>query len=472
MIRIQPQDGPQEKFLATNADIAIYGGAAGGGKSYALLMEPLRYKDVPGYKAVIFRREYTQIASAGGLWEESQKMYMPIAGARFNNSPKKKWSFSDKATLFFDYISRDGDVKKWQGSQICFIGFDELTHFSKYQFFYMLSRNRSICGVKPYIRATTNPESDSWVAEFISWWIDQDTGYPIKERSGKKRYFIRIGDDIKWGNSKDEVVEKYGSEIKDQYVDKYELVKSVTFIASNVYDNKILLKNNPDYLANLHALSMVERERLLKGNWKIRPSAGMYFKKEQTRIVETIPDKIVSIARAWDLAATEISNTNDNPDRTAGCLMARMENDQYIILDMRRCAFSAANVREMLKNTAKTDKSQYKCTKISIPQDPGQAGKEQAQSYVKELSGYYVHSKPVSGSKISRAEPFAAQWQRGNVLLLKADWNDELINELESFPDGLHDDQVDACSDAFKMVAKNKTIKINKAIIQRSDVEW
>jgi hypothetical protein len=98
--------------------------------------------------------------------------------------------------LFFDYISRDGDVKKWQGSQICFIGFDELTHFSKYQFFYMLSRNRSICGVKPYIRATTNPESDSWVAEFISWWIDQDTGYPIKERSGKKRYFIRIGDDI------------------------------------------------------------------------------------------------------------------------------------------------------------------------------------------------------------------------------------------------------------------------------------
>ena len=74
-ITIRPQSGPQEKFLSTNADIAIYGGAAGGGKTYALLIEPLRYKDVAGYKAVIFRHEYMQIVSAGGLWEESLKMY-------------------------------------------------------------------------------------------------------------------------------------------------------------------------------------------------------------------------------------------------------------------------------------------------------------------------------------------------------------------------------------------------------------
>lgn len=456
-ITIRPQSGPQEKFLSTNADIAIYGGAAGGGKTYALLIEPLRYKDVAGYKAVIFRHEYMQIISAGGLWEESIKMYLPIAGAKHYQSPKKRWDFSGRASLYFDYISRDEEVRKWQGTQICFIGFDELTHFTKYQFFYMLSRNRSVCGVKPYIRATTNPDSDSWVAEFISWWIDEKTGYPIKERSGVKRYFIRVGDELKWGDSRLEVIEKYGNLIHDKEVDLSQLVKSVTFIASSVYDNKILLKNDPTYLANLHAMSVVERERLLNGNWKIRPVAGLFFKREQTRIVETIPCKIVEIARAWDLAATEVSAQNENPDKTAGCLMARLENEQYIILDIRHGALSASSVRSLLKNTAKTDLAVYRCRKIFIPQDPGQAGKEQAQSYVKELAGYSVHTKPVSGSKISRAEPFAAQWQRGNVLLLKGEWNEVLLNELEGFPDGLHDDIVDACSDAFINVAKDYT---------------
>ena len=457
---IRPQKGPQEKFLATSADIAIYGGAAGGGKSFALLMEPLRYKNVQGYEAVIFRNEYMQIISPGGLRDESLKMYSMITGAKYIKSPKIKWSFNGKARISFDYLSRDDDVHSWQGTQICYIGFDELTHFSKFQFFYMLSRNRSVCGVKPYIRATTNPDSDSWVAEFISWWIDQDTGYPIEERSGKIRYFIRIGDDIKWGATRQELIEKYGDLIHDKYIDVADLIKSATFIASSVYDNKILLRNNPEYLANLHALSLVERERLLRGNWKIRPAAGLYFRREQTRIVETVPDKIVSIARAWDLAATEKTPANDDPDRTAGCLMARLSNDQFIILDMRHGMYSASNVRSLLKNTAKTDYATYKNRRISIPQDPGQAGKDQAESYIRELSGYTVRSKTVSGSKTARAEPFAAQWQRGNVLLLKGEWNERLLSELEGFPDGLHDDQVDACSDAFMMVARESGISI------------
>ena len=454
---IRPQKGPQEKFLATSADIAIYGGAAGGGKTHALLMEVLRYKGVPGFEAVIFRNEYTQITSPGGLWDESIKMYSPIKGTKHIKSPKGRWFFGKNAKLTFDYIKRDDDVYSWQGSQICFIGFDELTHFTKFQFFYMLSRNRSSCGVAPYIRATTNPDSDSWVAEFISWWIDKDTGYPIKERSGKVRFFIRIGDEIKWGDSRAELIEKYSDFINDKYLTPNDVIKSVTFIASSVYDNKILLRNNPEYLANLHALSLVERERLLKGNWKIRPAAGLYFRRDQTRIVETLPDKIVTIARAWDLAATEPSETNADPDRTAGCLMARLRNDQYIILDMRHGTYNASHVRSLLKNTAKTDSAVYKCRRISIPQDPGQAGKDQAESYMKELAGYSVKSKPVSGSKTARAEPLAAQWQRGNVLLLKGDWNEKLLSELEGFPDALHDDQVDACSDAFMMIAKNKS---------------
>ena len=73
-IILKPQEGPQERFLATSADICIFGGSAGGGKSFALLLEPLRYMDVEGYKAVVFRQNYTQIMAAGGLWDESSKM--------------------------------------------------------------------------------------------------------------------------------------------------------------------------------------------------------------------------------------------------------------------------------------------------------------------------------------------------------------------------------------------------------------
>jgi hypothetical protein len=82
-----------------------------------------------------------------------------------------------------------GLVHAWKGAQITLICFDELTHFSAHQFFYMVSRNRSTCGVRPYIRATCNPDADSWVADFLSWWIDPESGHPIRERAGVLRYF-------------------------------------------------------------------------------------------------------------------------------------------------------------------------------------------------------------------------------------------------------------------------------------------
>ena len=451
---LRPQAGPQEKFLSTTADIAIYGGAAGGGKTYALLLEPLRHMNVDGYSATIFRRNATQITIDGGLLDESMSIYGFLKNAVFKSSPQPHWIFGGKARVSFRHIDGDRDLPKWQGSQICFIGFDELTLFDESQFFYMLSRNRSTCGVKPYVRATCNPDVDSWVKNFIDWWIDSETGYPIPERSGVLRYFYRVEGEVKWADTKEELADRFG-------VDSA-LCKSVTFIASSVYDNKILLENDPGYLANLHGLSLVERERLLNGNWKIRPSAGLYFKPEQTRIVKSLPEKLVAVVRAWDLAATEISLGNKDPDRTAGVLMGRMKNGQYIVLDVKRIAANAANVRALVKSTAEIDKAEYGCRKILIPQDPGQAGKEQAQSYIRNMAGFNVKSKPVSGSKIMRAEPFAAQWQQGNVLLLEGGWNDTFLNELEGFPDALHDDQVDAASDAFSDIAYARTRSVSR----------
>lgn len=459
---IRPQKGPQEKFLATTADIAIYGGAAGGGKTYALLMEPLRYMYVRGYRAVIFRHSYTQIAASGGLWDESTNMYTGIKGAFPTKSPKYHWTFAKKASLYFDYLDRDDNVHKWQGSQITFIGFDELTHFTERQFFYMLSRNRSTCGVKPYVRATCNPDSDSWVAKFISWWIDQETGYPIAERSGKVRYMVRLNDEIIWGDSIQELTEKGVSETD---------IKSVTFIASTLQDNKILMEADPSYMANLKALPLVERERLLLGNWKIKAAAGLYYQRVQVTMIAALPNDIILWARGWDLAATSEDEEGD-PAYTAGVLIGKRKNGHYVIADVINQRLAASGVRKLVETTCKTDKAKYGRVVERLPKDPGQAGKEQAESYIKMLSGYLVKALPESGSKESRAEPLAAQWQAGNVEVLIADWNEMYFNQLESFPESKFKDMVDASSSAFIEIENGATFSAPPSDSLAKDSYW
>ena len=118
--------------------------------------------------------------------------------------------------------------------------FDELTHFSAKQFWYMLSRNRTMCGIKPYVRATCNPDPDSWVAEFISWWIDQETGYPIPERSGVIRYMVRVGDAIHWADSPAELA--HHTMLDDSGAEVPIPPKSVTFISAKLTDNKALMR--------------------------------------------------------------------------------------------------------------------------------------------------------------------------------------------------------------------------------------
>lgn len=440
---IRPQPGKQEQFLSSSADIVFYGGAAGGGKTYAALIEPLRHINNKNFSCIIFRRTSPQITTPGGLWDTALEMYTAL-GAKDIRSPNRYFRFPSGAKIVMNHLQYDKTVYDYQGAQIPLIEFEELTHFSWKQFTYMLTRNRSAtAGIKPYIRATCNPDPDSWVADFIKWYIDQDTGYAIQERGGIIRWFIIMNDEPIWADNPDELFDKYGIE-----------PKSFTFIPSSVYDNKILLENNCEYLANLKAQDEVTKEQLLNGNWKIRPAGGLYFKANQAPIVSVIPDKIIGICRAWDLAATEATPQNKSPDKTAGVLMARLRNGQFIVLDVFTGCLNAAGVRQAVRSIAIQDRINYRCNSIHIPQDPGQAGKEQAQSYVSFLAGFNVQTERINGNKINRAEPFAAQWQQGNVLLLRGDWNRIYTNELSSFPDGLHDDLVDASADAFNSLTK------------------
>lgn len=279
---ISPQSGFQENFARSNADIVIGGGAAGVGKTFALLMEPLYYYQNPKFGGVYFRRTTPEITAEGALWDEANNIYSRTVGGKpLSNS--LTWRFPVPkgarrgAKIQFSHLEREQDKYRHKGAQYNFIAFDELTSFTETQFWYLLSRNRSVSGIRPFVRATTNPQTEGWVKSFISWWLypddypqESDAGFPIPERNGKKRYLFKQGSTRIWGDTRDDVIDQARtiSEVPPEKL--IDLIKSVTFVGGSIYDNKELLTVDPGYLGNLSALPEDERAMQLDGCWKYR----------------------------------------------------------------------------------------------------------------------------------------------------------------------------------------------------------
>ena len=464
VITIRPQQGKQELFLRSPADICIYGGAAGGGKTYAILLECLRHIHNPRFEAVIFRQSRPQIMNAGGLFDTSKEIY-PYAGATSVLSPNIQWRFPSGAKVTFAHLFYEKEKYNWQGSQIPLLMFDELTHFTESQFFYLFSRNRSTCGVKPYVRATCNPDGESWVARFIDWWINPETGYADEGKCGKLRFFIRRNNLIHWADTRQELYDIFNLLTKEEQND----VKSATFISAKLTDNAAMLKYNPGYIGSLKAMSEFDQEQLLNGNWKIRRAAGHYFKRSKVSMLNVMPSDITRWVRAWDLAATAPDESNgldglpqalrgsrggDNSAYTAGVLLGKRENGRVFVADVINVRENGADVRQLILNTAKSDNAFYGNVTVRLPQDPGQAGKAQAQSFVRMLGGFSVSVAIESGNKITRAEPFSSQWLAGNVDVKEAPWNDDYFRQLENFPTGQLKDMVDASANAYLELEK------------------
>lgn len=246
----------QWELIDCEADIAIYGGSAGGGKSLALLAEPIcrGLHEIPGFHAVIFRRTSKQITKAGGLWDQAGEIYPHVGGVAHVSSLEYRWPSGAK--IAFCHIEHEQDKHNYAGTEICYLGFDELYHFTESQFLFLTSRNRSTCGVKPYIRATTNPDP-GWLKGYIAPWVDDE--WPEERfEPGETRWQIRVKGKIKW-------VPK-GTPY----------AKSITFIRARLSDNPSLYIEQPEYEATLRALPPVEQERLLNGNWNVRAEGLIY----------------------------------------------------------------------------------------------------------------------------------------------------------------------------------------------------
>ena len=439
-LKIMPQAGPQTAFLSCDADIAIFGGSAGSGKSWSLLLEAMRYPcNVPGFDTVMFRRSTVDLRRPGGLWSETMKLFPHAKGIPISH--RLEWVWPGKGSVKLSHLEYDQTCLEWHGSQIGCIAFDELTTFTKYQFFYLMSRNRSTTPIRPYIRASCNADAGSWVAELIAWWWDASTGYPIPERSGVVRYFVRSADDtLTWFDTKAEAMAATGQSA--------ETIKSLTFIGAKLADNPALMRNDPGYLGNLMLLPQVERERLLQGNWRIRPSAGLYFRRAWVRVIDIAPQN-VAWSRGWDLAATPETAEND-PDWTCSVKMARLVDGTYLVMHATFLRGTPAEVERQVLNLSSQDGP---ACMVGLPQDPGQAGKAQIAQYTRLLAGFPMDSSPETGDKITRFSPFSAQAEAGNVLVLRGEWNERWFQVLEGFPELPHDDEVDATSRAFSLVA-------------------
>lgn len=442
---IRPQQGPQEQFLSSSADIVFYGGAAGGGKTWALLLEPLRHiKTVDGFGGIIFRRESVQITNEGGLWDESETLY-PLLGAQ-PRQHSSEWKFPPYGNrVSFRHMQYDKDRQKYQGAQIPYMAWDELTHFSRKQFLYMLSRSRSTCGVSPYVRAGYNPVPPGdpiggWIHEFVEWYLDDNLEYPDPTKTGVIRYFVVINDTVEWGDSREE--------IESRYPGSFPL--SFTFIPAYVTDNKILLDADPSYIAKLSALGTADQERLLKANHKIEDQIGGMFKREYFSIVDAVPDG-AQYVRYWDKAGTK-----DDGDSTAGLLMAKHGNDIYIV-DYIDGQWEAPEREQIIRQTAATDRATYGFITTGHEQEPGSGGKESAQHTARvTLSGYSSFADKVTGDKVARAEPMASHGRDSGIKMVQSEWNRRLIDMFCRFP-AKPRDGVDAGSGSFNYLAEGDT---------------
>ncbi len=386
----------QQAFLWLPHREALFGGAAGGGKSEALLMAALQYVDVPGYAAILFRRTYTDLALPRALMDRAQQwLHGTDAGW---DERDKTWRFPNGASLTFGYLDHEQAKFRYQSAEFQFVGFDELTQFSESQYLFLFSRLRRREGqtIPLRMRAASNPGGmgHEWVkARFID------------------------------GRSPDRV-----------------------FIPARLEDNPSI--DQAEYEESLAKLDLVTRRQFRFGDWDIRPS-GNVFKAHWFEIIPAAPAEAEWV-RYWDLAATEAKHTDD-PDYTVGVLMGRTPQGVFVVQDLQRVRATPAAVEAIVKQQAWLDDPDIA---IRMEQEPGSSGKATIWHYATMLAGHDFRGIPSTGSKELRAAPLSAQAEAGNVKLVAGPWNREFISELCAFPEAGHDDQVDAASGAFAQLAQ------------------
>jgi len=271
-VAFNPNQGPQTEFLAAPERDVLYGGAAGGGKSYALLADALRYAHNPNHRGLLLRRTLGELTE---LIDKSRQLYLKAFPEAVFKESKSTWIFPSGATILFSYLDRDTDVTRYQGQSFNWIAIDEITHYpTPYVWEYLRSRLRTTDqSIIPYMRCTANPGGVG------GWWIKKMYIDPSESNTPFWARDVESNRILRYGSSNEE---KAGKPLFQR-----------RFIPARLTDNPYLMASG-EYEAMLNSLPEVERRRLLEGDWDVTDGAAFAEFDRSRHVVEPF-----EIPRSW-----------------------------------------------------------------------------------------------------------------------------------------------------------------------------
>ncbi len=471
-----PQSRKGEMYLQSECTITVFGGAMGSSKTYTGLLKHLRWVDDPYYRGVVIRKNSTTLMKSGGIFDSSRGMFKAFDSRVKPNFQKQKFVWPSGAEILYTHLETDEQAELMKGSEFSHALLEEATELKEDHVLVVLSRLRSKADMKPTMGITCNPSPDHFLRKWVDWYLlpegHEHAGRPDPDKDGIVRWFLRLDNEMIWAATREELFEKY----KDPLLPDDDLTQpdpvSFTFISANIFDNPILMKTQPSYLASLKAMKRVKQERDLYGNWNVREETSGFWRSEWCQELISSPsnNEVVKRVRAWDMAGVRKSETNTNPDYTASVQMDLLKNGRYVIRDVFRFRGTFHEIYKKIAETAKLDGNKVQ---VLIPQDSGAAGLVAVNNLQQFLSEQDIPARKVktSKSKLDRFRPFAAACESGAVDIVKncaTDLENKIYSdnsffysELEGFVDkgrNQKDDMFDCCGDCFTYLATSKRI--------------
>jgi len=401
----------------------LYGGAAGGGKSDALLVDAASLVGQGygrNYKALVLRRTYAELELS--LIIRSHELYPRLGGVY--KASEHYWQFPRGERIYFSHLEHTQSVHRYQSSEFQRVLFDELTSFTESQYLYLFSRVRSAHKVPCAIRSATNPGGvgHEWVKQRWYPWVSKRCERPALP--GKARFYF---------GANEEVPHTAHGAI------------SRTFIPALLEDNPYLDVGDPQYRSNLRQMGVLENEQLEFGNWDAEPASKDYWDRERIQVLKGRPNDATIRVRSWDIASTP------KGDYTVGTLCSSSFTRPLVIEHVIRFRGTPEQVMQRFGEVLKEDSVRHDMVITTIPQDPGAAGKFVVSDFQRAFPGHAIYAIRPSKDKVVRFRPVSARALAGNVAVVDdGSWSvSALHNECEAFPLGTYDDQVDTLSDAY-----------------------
>lgn len=488
---------------------AFYGGAAGGGKSDALLMAALQYVDVPGYTALLLRKNWKQLSEPGAIMHRLGKWLRGTEAV--SRQGGKRWIFPSTAEIVFGHAQNPGDVEQYASAEYQFIGIDELSRgWREDDYRFLFSRLRGPAIPCPNCGVGLKRSGGRWVHSSAvcqtcagdillnadgEWEHDPRSDspgnaspefcqiLPVREPCDRPRADKRVL--LEYGAARDgtrlfdvplrmRVSSNPGGSghawVKRRFVDRGTRVRGAVMVPAKLEDNPSL--DYGDYVRSLSHLTPIELERLLRGDWE-STDAGKFFRREWFSYVEQVP-RGLRYVRYWDFASSKPKPGKD-PDYTVGTLIGYGPTEpdpttglvhphagETFVVDVVRLRDTPGEVLRVVKQTAVQDGVE---TIIGM-EKVGSDGAHNEAHYKRALPSFAVIGEQPAESKTARARVLSIQAQDEDAMvhvLAGRPWLNEWLDELELFPDGEHDDQVDSLTGAHRMATGEGQVQKGRA---------